>query len=134
MKPDDSFAAYYREIYLITQLMASTRGAAGFADREARLKAACEHAILSLDEDLQAILRLEEELSGVGCSLIKENANASGSGSLDGGDLRQSAKVALQPQTIHREHPRRRTPDDRGMSARSRGANPGAPLSRARND
>ena len=32
----------------------------------ARLKAACEHAILSLDEDLQAILRLEEELSGVG--------------------------------------------------------------------
>ena len=63
MTSDRGFEAYWKQLVLITDWMSANRAASGFEDREAKLKAACEQAVLSLSKDLQAISELEERLT-----------------------------------------------------------------------
>ncbi len=56
---DQSFESYHKQIAIMTQVIAMSRRSHDLKDREARLRAACECAELSLKRDLEAIIELE---------------------------------------------------------------------------
>ena len=61
MAPFES-VVHRQEINLITEMIALAERSAALDARDARLRAACECAVLSLSRDLQAIIECEDQL------------------------------------------------------------------------
>ena len=63
MVADQRFETYRKQIAILSHVVATSRGSLDLEDREARLRAACECAALSLKRDLEAIVELERAFS-----------------------------------------------------------------------
>ena len=66
MAADRRFDAYSKQVCLIAEWMSLTRGPKGITDGETELKAVCQSAIVSLENDLRAISEIEECLTANG--------------------------------------------------------------------